>query len=64
MGCKCFKKIDMRGVNKRVRKPKELNDIPDTDSESDSSTDGGNDEKYAGLSSAASNLGSGAVLYF
>jgi hypothetical protein len=63
-GCKCLKRIEMRGVNKRVEKPLELKDVPDTESESDSSTDGGNDEKYAGLSSAASHLGPGAVLYF
>ena len=54
----------MRGVQKRVNKPDELKDVPDTESESNSSTDGGNDEKFAGLSPASSNLGSGAVLYF
>jgi hypothetical protein len=63
-GCKCLKRMEMRGVNKRVKKPKELNDIPDTESESDSSTDGATDQKFAGLTPGASHLGPGAVIYF
>jgi hypothetical protein len=59
--CKYCRKIELRGTSPRVKKPKILNDLPETDSEESSE---GDDEKYAGLSAAGSHMGTGAVLYF